>query len=378
MDYRKQLEEAIEYAVESGSFSKLNLAEQADVVCAYGTGRFFQEAFEQWDFLNRMHVSMVCDSDEKKWGKQFIGLPCISPKELFAMNLEKRVLVITFIGNPAEINKELKKNNVFYVSANDCIFEMICNMERSKTWFQKNNILEVFDWLEDEESRRVYVNVLCNRIAPHLSQYDYDELYSQGEYFDTDAFKLDKMESYVDCGAYNGDTIERMLAICGGAEHIYAFEMDKGNFAALQSNIEILKSKYRLSEGVIDAYNAGVWDSNEKLPYGKETCGSSESFCLFKEEIIDYAQLVKLDDLLKGKRVSLIKMDIEGAEYKALQGARDTIVSNEPKLTICLYHRLYDFWEIPTYIKTLVPQYKLQVRHHQNGTMGGTVIYAVK
>lgn len=65
MDYKKQLEATLEYAVEYRSFSKLNMAENADIVCAYGLGRFFQEAFLQWDFLNKMHVNMVCDSDEK-------------------------------------------------------------------------------------------------------------------------------------------------------------------------------------------------------------------------------------------------------------------------------------------------------------------------
>lgn len=50
MDYKKQLEATLEYAVEYRSFSKLNMAENADIVCAYGLGRFFQEAFLQWDF----------------------------------------------------------------------------------------------------------------------------------------------------------------------------------------------------------------------------------------------------------------------------------------------------------------------------------------
>lgn len=221
MGYEQQLESAVEYAVEYGSFSKLNIAENADIVCAYGVGRFFKEAFLQWDFLNKMHVNMVCDSDETKWGRVFEGLTCISPKELFAMNSSKKVVVIPFIGNPIAVNRELKKNNVAYINANDCIFEMICDMDRSKAWFQRNNIMEVLGWLEDEESKRIYTNVLCNRIAPHLSQYDYDELYSEGEYFETDAFKLDADESYVDCGAYNGDTIEKLLNIYGGGGSTY-------------------------------------------------------------------------------------------------------------------------------------------------------------
>lgn len=68
MDYQKQLDAAVSYAAETGSFSKLKLAESMDIVCAYGIGRFFKEAFSQWDFKNKMHVNLLCDSDKNKRG----------------------------------------------------------------------------------------------------------------------------------------------------------------------------------------------------------------------------------------------------------------------------------------------------------------------
>lgn len=376
MNYEEQLKNAIDYAVKSGGFSKMNLAESSDIVCAYGLGRFFNEAFLQWEFKEKMHVNILCDSDKAKWGQKFEGLQCISPEELFLLNNQKKVLVIPFIGNPSEINKILRENNISYVNANDCIFEMICNMNRNREWFQTNNMLEVLGWLEDEESKRVYTNVICNRIAPQFSQFDYNQLYSTGEYFETDAFKMEKNECFVDCGAYIGDTIERILDSAGGIEKIYAFEMDKGNYAELQRNVQKIIEQYQLSLGTISLINAGVWNVNEKLPYGKEKFGSKEGFCLFKGEIIDYTELAKIDDLLGNKRVTFIKMDIEGAEYNALKGAKKVIIENKPKMAVCLYHKLQDFWEIPTYIKSLVPQYKLYVRHHQNEGVGGTVLYA--
>lgn len=378
MKYEEQLQKAIDYALENGSFSKINLAESADIVCAYGLGRYFGEAFSQWGFREKMHVNTLCDSDMAKWGKTFEGLQCISPEELFSLSRNKNVLVIPFVGNPVEVNKMLRENNISYVNASDCIFEMICDMNRSKEWFRKNNMSEVLGWLEDEESKRVYTSVICNRIAPQFSQFDYDQLYSPGEYFETDAFHMDQNECFVDCGAYNGDTVERMLNCAGGAEKIYAFEMDKGNYADLQQNVREIMKRYRLRPENVRLINAGVWNVNERLPYGKEEFGSKESFCLFKGETIGYTELVKIDDVLGGKRVTFIKMDIEGAERNALEGAKEVIVENKPKMAICLYHRLQDFWEIPTYLKSLVPQYRLYVRHHQNGSFGGTVLYAVR
>lgn len=376
MNYKQQLKRALEYAEKNGSFSKLNMAENADEVCVYGLGKFFDEAFIQWNFMNQMQVSLLCDSNPEKWGKLFYGIKCISPEELFKLNKTKNILVVTFIGNPIELNKILKKQNIIFVNASDCIFEMICNMNRSAAWFKKNNILQVLDWLEDEESQKIYTNVLCNRIAPLLSKYDYDELYSEGEYFSTDIFKAGNNEYFVDGGAFDGDTIERLLKCTDGQfGHIYAFEMDKGNYKNLEENVNKLINNYQLPSNKISLYNSGIWDCNQQMPYGKENCGSNESFCLFKRDNIDYANMIRLDDILE--KVSLIKMDIEGAEYNALIGAEKVIIKNRPKLAICIYHRLQDFWEIPSYIKSLVPQYKLYVRHHQNGTMGGTVLYAI-
>lgn len=378
MNYREQLKKAIDYAEEKGSFSKISMAENADIVCAWGLGKYFEEAFEKWDFKNIMHVNLLCDSEESKWGGVFSGLRCVSPDELIELNRNKSVLVIPFIGRPLRLEMNLRKNNIAFVNLQDCFFEMIANMERSKAWFHKNNILEVLSWLADEESRRVYTNVLCNRIAPPFSEYYYDSLYSPGEYFETDAFRMSEKECYIDCGAYNGDTIERFLEITEGrVGDIYAFEMDKDNYRELQENTMGLMKKYGLPSDVVNLYNAGVWDDNGTMPYGKEPLGPKESFSLLKTEVVDYTDLIKLDDLLKEKKVSMIKMDIEGAEYKALKGAKDTILKNKPKMAICLYHKLQDFWEIPTYIKTLIPEYKIYIRHHQKGTIGGTVMYAV-
>ncbi len=72
----------------------------------------------------------------------------------------------------------------------------------------------------------------------------------------------------------------------------------------------------------------------------------------------------------------MIKMDIEGAELEALKGAKKTIQRDKPKLAICIYHKTEDLWEIPLYIKELVSEYCLYIRHQTFGT-GDTVLYAV-
>lgn len=69
-------------------------------------------------------------------------------------------------------------------------------------------------------------------------------------------------------------------------------------------------------------------------------------------------------------------MDIEGVELEALKGCKNTIMHDRPKLAISVYHRPEDIIEIPMYIKTLLPDYNLYMRHYSFYD-GETVLYAL-
>lgn len=68
-------------------------------------------------------------------------------------------------------------------------------------------------------------------------------------------------------------------------------------------------------------------------------------------------------------------MDIEGAEMDALRGMEKLMKRDRPKLAICVYHKPEDFWEIPLYIKSVVPEYTFILRHHSHDA-SETVLYA--
>jgi hypothetical protein len=86
--------------------------------------------------------------------------------------------------------------------------------------------------------------------------------------------------------------------------------------------------------------------------------------------------VVALDDWCRENSVKpdFIKMDIEGAEPDAIQGASEVIRAYRPRLAICLYHRLSDMWVIPNMLKTLVPEYRFWCR--KNAPYAEFVLYA--
>ena len=105
--------------------------------------------------------------------------------------------------------------------------------------------------------------------------------------------------------------------------------------------------------------------------------GVGDGFTITREKLATAktAKVDALDHLLGDKKVTFIKMDIEGAEQPALAGARGIIRTQRPRLAICTYHNLEDMLGIPLVIHELCPGYRIYLRHHTN-TRYGTICYA--
>ena len=127
-------------------------------------------------------------------------------------------------------------------------------------------------------------------------------------------------------------------------------------------------------------HNIGIGDYNGTINY----CGLDVSSSMNMET--STAQIARLDDFLKSKPVTFIKMDIEGAEMAALHGAAEIITRLRPKLAISCYHQHRngvfmgnsDLFDVPSYVKSLVPEYQILIRHHKLGwDFYETVCYAI-
>ena len=122
--------------------------------------------------------------------------------------------------------------------------------------------------------------------------------------------------------------------------------------------------------GTLVAHNCGVGERNELICYDDVVSASAIAASGTRGEI------VRMDDHLRDEPVSFIKMDIEGAEMSALRGAEQLIRRDHPDLAVCVYHSISDLFEIPLYIHSLVPEYRLYLRHH-TPVFCETVCYAV-
>jgi hypothetical protein len=84
----------------------------------------------------------------------------------------------------------------------------------------------------------------------------------------------------------------------------------------------------------------------------------------------------RLDDLLDGQPVTIVKMDIEGAEPAGLTGATATIRRTQPILAACAYHKCDHLWRLPAIMNAALPEYRILLRRYAEECWE-TVYYAV-
>jgi len=299
-------------------------------------------------------IDFCCDQNPQKWGKHFNGIKCISPEELFKIKEESTVFIT--VNDAAGVYKYLKENKVDSVNV-VYNYGIVSSRYLSKLESAEiDKICQTYNILEDDKSRNLFRAIITHFIDTQNNQFILSGFSENNQYFPPDIISLSEHESFVDAGAYTGDTLIQFLqAVSDRFDNYYAFELDNVNFKTLHNKVLNLK----INSNIV-LYNKGVWSETTTINY---SFGDLSSAIGVGEKT---ASVITLDEALAEKDVSFIKMDIEGAELDALKGAKNIIKRQKPALAICVYHNLQDRWEIPLYIKSLVPEYKIYLRHHSN------------
>ncbi len=223
----------------------------------------------------------------------------------------------------------------------------------SREWLEKYaaRLQKVYDGLADDESRHVFAAVLNYKLSGR-PQYLWQCETVRSEDL-RQLFAFNDTESYVDLGAYDGDTVREFLQLSGGKyKSITAVEADRRNFRKLCAKTEGLAG-IRLIE-------AAAWNADTELEFSDSGGRQSTLINACKRRV----RAVKMDDVLGREEVTYIKMDVEGAEREALDGLSRHIRCGKPKLFIAAYHYDNDFFELPEILWQLRPDYKIYLRKH--------------
>lgn len=310
----------------------------------YGAGDGAQKIYDQLK-KEGVKISGVFASDGFKKDRYFQGhklIPYSEAKSVFGQFLtlfafgsnDEKVLI--FIKSLAESSDLL------------CAEMPVCNSEPFNLEFakqHKDELSAVYNNLADEQSKKVFEQTVLFKLDGNVMRLfecetDRDEAFEN-------ILKLKSGSSFLDLGAYTGDTCLEFSKRVQDYSHITAVEPDKKSFLKLKQNTSLLNINY---------VNAAISDNVGTIPF---TYKSSRGSVSGGKDVCD---TITIDSL--NTSFDYIKFDVEGQELNAIKGGENTIKNERPKMLISCYHRIEDYFKIPLEVLRIRPDYKLYMRHH--------------
>lgn len=180
-----------------------------------------------------------------------------------------------------------------------------------------------------------------------------------------------KISVMMDGGAFKGDSAAEFIEGVH-PEKILAVEADPKTFVKL--------SAYAASESraAVVPINAALFDRDGEMEYissGSRGSGKNGQNHRASEKTVPCRTI---DTLADGMDIDLIKLDVEGAEERALRGGRETILRCGPNMAVSLYHRTDDLYALVNMVHDLLPDHKLYLRRVPCIPMWDLNLFAVR
>lgn len=321
------------------------------------------------------------DNDAAKWGKTIDGLKVLPPQEAAREHGSSAVFVVC-IWNALGTHRYVKSHAqlaglgctrvspfmVLYWKYPETLLSYLLFDLPHKVLDARDQVRSALRLWHDESSRIEYYAQIRWRLLADFNVLP--EPLQCPDYLPPGVFRFLEQEVFVDCGAYNGDSIENLFIKPGRSfAAVHALEPDPGTFAKLNTYVSGLPEGLRCKISTQDLAASSRWHEATFQADGSEAASFSAGGNV-------RVRCGPLDEALKDNAPTFIKMDIEGAEQDALCGAVGIIQRCQPLLAICVYHKQADIWEIPALINSIKPGYRFFLRPHLPEGMQ-SVCYAV-
>lgn len=319
------------------------------------------------------------DNHNARWATTIDGLAVLRPADAIARYGSNAVFIVTIYNNQhsfPDTERDLvrlgckKVVSVIYFrwKYSESFLPYFRDDLPSRVLQQRDAIRDAFGLWADDRSRAEFFGQILWRLQGEFGGLTNPS--AQDEYFPRELFQLREDECVVDVGAYDGDTIRKFLGMQGDRfRRIVALEPDPQNFERLSDCIASMP-KERAEKIEIHA-RAASSDTRRLKFVGGEGVASSLS-----EQGSIEVESIRLDDLLGTVHPTYIKMDVEGAEIKAIEGCRQTLIVDRPILAACVYHAQDHLWKIPLQLSKICSRTQYFLRPHM-AECWDTVCYAI-
>jgi FkbM family methyltransferase len=220
---------------------------------------------------------------------------------------------------------------------------------------------EIYDKLEDNQSRLVFENLMDLKL--NLDVQNSMFVYAANQQYWEDFIGMKENKIFVDCGGFDGDSTLSFIRLQPNYEKVYFFE-------PFFKCIEVAKNNLREYPN-IEYHNIAVSDKKSKIYFTEDLGVANHS----SDKGTLQVETDSLDNIIK-QRVDYIKFDIEGDEYKAIEGASSLITRHKPKIAVAVYHKVEDMWKIPELVLSMHDGYKIFLRHYTEG-LSESIMYFV-
>ena len=266
--------------------------------------------------------------------------------------------------------------------------ELITDKEIKDNW---SGLEQQYNWLGDIESRNIFMDTVNSKITgnmlPLIKYTVGDPIYT---FFDSQFIDCNiGNNTYMDIGAYTGDTIESfILFIRGKYERVIGIEADKGNFEALSKfvkysrvpNVEILNiglwNKVEEREFYTNSINDKVNYDSPNLFQNIDSIADNRSITQVDSKYVHQKiQLSTIDEITKGYSPNIIKVNALAADSQIIEGGSKYIRENKPLIIFEFGVRKQDVFEMLRKIKEINDTYTFYIRRKQVFGDIKTVVY---
>jgi len=312
---------------------------------------------------NKIAIDGAFIDGDPKSGLEFHGHKVVSFKEI-----ESKYPRINIIRGNGNIEQEVRYKSMPIVETVYSFFDLMgfgWHINDEKINMYADTINAMYNVFDDDTSRESFAAYLKSR---YFGSWTYIQSHVCEKMYFPDFIKLSGNESFIDCGAFDGDTLKLFSNKISAWDNYLAFEPSIKPFASLCNYIAENKI------GNVQTYKIGVWNKKTTLSFVE---GNDISRIVEGE----YDGGIKievdaLDNICGNVPVTYIKMDLEGSELDALEGAKNIILKNKPKLAISLYHKKSHLIDIYKFVSGLNLGYKFYFRIHTK-VGSDAVLYAV-
>lgn len=356
-------------AEENGQRALLTrLRDSGEPVVIYGAG-VYAYVLKRFLAANGIPVAAVMVDPAHRSDDHLLD-STVSTTEEVAARLRDCHVIVGIVNYPAFVTRAVKlgAREVHVVDVPDYLNMPAAFMDRAFVEENGEQFDQAAGLFADELSRETYIAAINTKINENLA---YIRPYVRLDrlYFPAAEVPLRKDEVLLDVGGFTGDTVREFHEISHGRyARIISLEPGEENFAKLKSTIDTLC----LSRVV--ALRVGAWDEKATLRFATKDMHIDNQI---SKDGVGQIEVDTIDSIL-GKlesKVTLMKLDINGAEYRAICGARATIQTHLPKVVLRL-HTKEDFFRLPILLKELAPDMKLYLRQRNFMSMM-LVLYGV-